>query len=90
MKRIAIIAATCALALSLAGCWNDDKPASGSTKPTPTPAVSSSTSGSMSGSTSGSTSGSMSGSIPGSASQSGSLSASEGMGNSAVTSGSAG
>lgn len=86
MKRIAIIAATCALALSLAGCWNDDKPASGSTKPTPTPAVSSSTSGSTSGSMSGSTSGSM----PGSASQSGSLSASEGMGNSAVTSGSAG
>lgn len=94
MKRIAIIAATCALALSLAGCWNDDKPASGSTKPTPTPAVSSSisgsTSGSMSGSTSGSMSGSTSGSMPGSASQSGSLSASEGMGNSAVTSGSAG
>ncbi|HJB21043.1 MAG TPA: hypothetical protein H9773_04985 [Candidatus Fournierella merdavium] len=86
MKRIAIIAATCALALSLAGCWNDDKPASGSTKPTPTPAVSSSTSGSTSGSMSGSTSGSM----PGSASQSGSLSASEGMGNSAVASGSAG
>lgn len=81
MKRIATIAAALALALSLAGCWNNDKPAS-SAKPTPSPAASSSASGSMSGSTSGSTSGSMPGS--------GSLAASEGMGNSAVTSGSAG
>lgn len=77
MKRIATIAAALALALSLAGCWNNDKPAS-SAKPTPSPAASSSASGSMSGSTSGS--------MPGS----GSLAASEGMGNSAVTSGSAG
>ncbi len=81
MKRIATIAAALALALSLAGCWNNDKPAS-SAKPTPSPAASSSASGSVSGSTSGSTSGSMPGS--------GSLAASEGMGNSAVTSGSAG
>ena len=81
MKRIAMMAAACALALSLAGCWNNDKPAS-SAKPTPSPAASSSASGSVSGSTSGSTSGSMPGS--------GSLAASEGMGNSAVTSGSAG
>lgn len=77
MKRIATIAAALALALSLAGCWNNDKPAS-SAKPTPSPAASSSASGSVSGSTSGS--------MPGS----GSLAASEGMGNSAVTSGSAG
>lgn len=81
MKRIATIAAALALALSLAGCWNNDKPAS-SAKPTPSPAASSSASGSVSGSMSGSTSGSMPGS--------GSLAASEGMGNSAVTSGSAG
>lgn len=81
MKRIATIAAALALTLSLAGCWNNDKPAS-SAKPTPSPAASSSASGSVSGSTSGSTSGSMPGS--------GSLAASEGMGNSAVTSGSAG
>ena len=93
MKRIVTVAAALALTLSLAGCWNDDKPAY-STKPTPTPAVSSSTSGGMSGSTSGSmsgsTSGSGSGSMSGSMSGSGSLAASEGMGNSAVTSGSAG
>lgn len=80
MKRIATIAAALALALSLAGCWNNDKPAS-SAKPTPSPAASSSASGSVSGSMSGSTSDSMPGS--------GSLAASEGMGNSAVTSGSA-
>lgn len=85
MKRIATIAAALALALSLAGCWNNDKPAS-SAKPTPSPAASSSASGSVSGSMSGSMSGSTSGSMPGS----GSLAASEGMGNSAVTSGSAG
>lgn len=81
MKRIVTVAAALALTLSLAGCWGGDKPAS-SAKPTPSPAASSSASGSVSGSTSGSTSGSMPGS--------GSLAASEGMGNSAVTSGSAG
>lgn len=85
MKRIVTVAAALALTLSLAGCWGGDKPAS-SAKPTPTPAASSSASGSVSGSMSGSTSGSTSGSMPGS----GSLAASEGMGNSAVTSGSAG
>lgn len=79
MKRIATMAAALALTLSLAGCWGGDEPAS-SMKPTPTPspAASSSASGSMDES--------MSGSMPGS----GSLAASEGMGNSAVTSGSAG
>lgn len=85
MKRIVTVAAALALTLSLAGCWGGDKPAS-SAKPTPTPSMSSSASGSVSGSMSGSTSGSTSGSMPGS----GSLAASEGMGNSAVTSGSAG
>ena len=85
MKRIVTVAAALALTLSLAGCWGGDKPAS-SAKPTPTPAASSSASGSVSGSMSGSMSGSTSGSMPGS----GSLAASEGMGNSAVTSGSAG
>lgn len=79
MKRIVTVAAALALTLSLAGCWGGDEPAS-SMKPTPTPspAASSSASGSMDES--------MSGSMPGS----GSLAASEGMGNSAVTSGSAG
>lgn len=89
MKRIVTVAAALALTLSLAGCWGGDKPAS-SAKPTPSPAASSSASGSVSGSMSGSTSGSTSGSMPGSMPGSGSLAASEGMGNSAVTSGSAG
>lgn len=95
MKRIATMAAALALTLSLAGCWGGDEPAS-SMKPTPTPSPAASSSasagtdeslsGSMDGGMSGSTDGSASGSMPGS----GSLAASEGMGNSAVTSGSAG
>ena len=91
MKRIAMMAAACALALSLAGCWNNDKPAS-SAKPTPTTSMSSSASGgsSMEGGMSGSMEDGTDGSASGSMSGSGSLAASEGMGNSAVTSGSAG
>ena len=75
MKRIVTVAAALALTLSLAGCWGGDKPAS-SAKPTPPPSMSSSASGGSS--------------MESDMSGSGSLAASEGMGNSAVTSGSAG